>query len=156
MNPRQPDPGEMPEVSRRPVRVPTLGISITEAATLYGVARRMLRYRIDAGALAIVRIGKRRKMILHGDHQVLAGYAPRGLETIARAAAGRTVLALSDVGSALGLCRRSVEELAATKELPTFLDELGRRLVSVHDFRAWLRDRRKPTRWERTQRRGAA
>ena len=156
MSLRQPDPGRTPESDRSPVPLAPLGLSLAATGARYKIDQGTLRRRIERGYLSIVRLGQRRVLVLNGDHQALMGSRSYGLETIAEAGAGRTVLTLREVGVLLGICRKTAENLIAFDGLPSFLDELGRRLVPVREFRAWLRDRRKPTCWERTQRRGAA
>jgi len=156
MSQRQADSGRTPESERSPVPLTPLGLSLSATAARYGIDRKPIWLRRQDGTFPIVQVGPRCRLVLHGDHEVLVGEMPRGLETIARAAAGRTVLTVPEVGILLGVSRCTAENLVAAKDMPSFLDELGRRLVPVREFRAWLRDRRKPTRWERTPRRGAA
>jgi hypothetical protein len=148
--------GEMPGLPRKKDPLVPLGLTLAETAQLYELTENAIRFRIRAGTLPAVRVAARRWLILDGDHEVLRGEQPAGLATVAHAARFRTVLTVPDVAEALCLCRRTVEHLVARDELPSFLDELGRRLVAVSDFRAWLRDRRKPARWESQTRRRAS
>ena len=139
-----------------PCPVAALGLPLSAVSRLYGISLNALRLRITSGTLPAVRIAPRRWLILDGDHEVLRGEEPAGLATVAHAGTGRSVLTIREAAELLGLCRRTAELLARDGDLPTFRDELGRRLVAVSDFRTWLRDRRKPTRWESQTRRRAS
>jgi hypothetical protein len=128
-----------------------LGLSLADVGSRYRIAQNTLRGRIKKGVLPIIRLGQRRILVLHGDHETLRGAHPCGLETINKAGIGRSVLTLPEIGALLGICRKNVEQLIESDKLPSFFDELGRRLVPAQEFRAWLRSRRTPTRDQLTR-----